>query len=311
MLKIARQIQEFWKEDFHWVTYGGTALFLVVALVLNYSLGLAKLWLYPPVPHFGQLLRFLAIFSLPYLFVLALQAASGQVRDVFRDPKFWIAVALALIVIAFTAWFPWHTHLAKDIFPVNHFKWGNKIFWSLKRLPLTVVPVLLYWWWMERDKAGCYGLRGGNLDIRPYFWMMLIVFPLLLAVSFLPAFLETYPFYRPSSPESAFTNFWKIGIFEISYGFTFVVVEWMFRGFLVIGMVRWLGSKAVLPMVAMYCSIHFGKPLGEAIGSIFGGYILGIVALRSKSIWGGVVVHLGVAWMMEILAWGQRLAMVN
>jgi len=58
-------------------------------------------------------------------------------------------------------------------------------------------------------------------------------------------------------------------------------------------------------MVAAYAVLHFGKPLGESIGSIFGGYILGIIALYSRNIWGGVFVHGGIALLMEIFAFLQ------
>jgi hypothetical protein len=39
---------------------------------------------------------------------------------------------------------------------------------------------------------------------------------------------------------------------------------------------------------------------------VIGGYILGVVAYETKSIWGGVIVHLGIAWMMEVVAFAQR-----
>jgi hypothetical protein len=42
--------------------------------------------------------------------------------------------------------------------------------------------------------------------------------------------------------------------------------------------------------------------MGEAISSVFGGYILGILALQKGNITGGIVLHLGVAWMMELFA---------
>jgi hypothetical protein len=67
-----------------------------------------------------------------------------------------------------------------------------------------------------------------------------------------------------------------------------------------------LGRGAVLSMAVLYCTLHFGKPMGEAISSIFGGYILGVVAYETKSIWGGVIVHIGIAWMMEIIAFLQK-----
>jgi hypothetical protein len=43
----------------------------------------------------------------------------------------------------------------------------------------------------------------------------------------------------------------------------------------------------------------------EAVSSIFGGYILGVIALQTRSIWGGILVHVGIAWMMEAIAWLQ------
>jgi len=52
--------------------------------------------------------------------------------------------------------------------------------------------------------------------------------------------------------------------------------------------------------------LHFGKPIGEAISSIFGGYVLGVIALNTKSIVGGSIVHIGVAWLMELFAYLQH-----
>jgi hypothetical protein len=67
----------------------------------------------------------------------------------------------------------------------------------------------------------------------------------------------------------------------------------------VLAFVRFAGQDAILPMAVFYCSIHFGKPLAECISSFFGGMLLGIVVYHTKSIWGGLMVHLGIAWLME------------
>ena len=40
--------------------------------------------------------------------------------------------------------------------------------------------------------------------------------------------------------------------------------------------------------------------MGEAISSFAGGMLLGIISYNTKSIRGGLMVHLGIAWMMEI-----------
>ena len=95
---------------------------------------------------------------------------------------------------------------------------------------------------------------------------------------------------------------WKVG-YELSYGLDFLSIELFFRGLLVIGLVRYAGEKAILPMAAFYCTIHFGKPLGECITSFSGGLALGVLAYRTRSILGGLIVHLGLAWMMEVGGW--------
>ncbi|MES1160611.1 MAG: CPBP family glutamic-type intramembrane protease [Bacteroidota bacterium] len=83
----------------------------------------------------------------------------------------------------------------------------------------------------------------------------------------------------------------------------FLSIELFFRGLLVIGLARYAGEYVLLPMAAFYCTIHFGKPLGECISSFFGGLALGVIALRTRSILGGLIVHLGLAWLMELGGW--------
>ena len=60
-------------------------------------------------------------------------------------------------------------------------------------------------------------------------------------------------------------------------------------------------------MVGVYAFVHFEKPMVEAIGSMVGGFILGVIALYSRSILGGIVIHLCVALLMDSLAIGQYL----
>ena len=140
--------------------------------------------------------------------------------------------------------------------------------------------------------------------------MLLLLTPVIYFVSFLPDFIDYYPSYKRAGGAqfAAYYNmseaFSKI-IFEIFYTSDFVYTELFFRGFLIIGFTKLLGKNAIIPMAAAYAVLHFGKPLGETIGSVFGGYILGIIALYSRNIWGGVFIHGGVALLMEIFAFWQ------
>jgi membrane protease YdiL (CAAX protease family) len=45
--------------------------------------------------------------------------------------------------------------------------------------------------------------------------------------------------------------------------------------------------------------------MAETFGAIGAGLILGTLAMRTRSIWGGVMIHVGVAWTMDLLAVSQ------
>jgi hypothetical protein len=89
-------------------------------------------------------------------------------------------------------------------------------------------------------------------------------------------------------------------LYELSYGSDFFSIELFFRGFLVLAFARYAGKDAILPMAIFYCAIHFGKPLAECISSFFGGIILGVVSYHTRTILGGFLVHVGLAWLMEL-----------
>lgn len=55
-------------------------------------------------------------------------------------------------------------------------------------------------------------------------------------------------------------------------------------------------------MCVPYLMIHFPKLWPEALGAILFGFFLGILALRSRSIWGGVMVHVTIALTMDLAA---------
>ncbi|MCI0752029.1 MAG: CPBP family intramembrane metalloprotease [Flammeovirgaceae bacterium] len=101
-------------------------------------------------------------------------------------------------------------------------------------------------------------------------------------------------------------EWFTVVVYELAYALDFLGVELLFRGFMVIGFMSILGRGAIMPMVVTYCFLHFGKPAGEAISSVFGGFILGAIAYETRSIWGGVIIHVGIAWAMELAAFVQK-----
>lgn len=308
MRKIISQLKQFAQEDFNWKVYLTVGLFLIISLILNYQFGLTDAYVYgqPNAPK--KFLAWLVLMGVPYLFVLGAQAMFGQSAPGVKTWAFWRLFLVAMLMICITATFPYHRDLSRYLFPRQLYRWSGLVFWNLKRVIFMFIPMLIYWFTFQRKENRFYGMFEKPKNLMPYFVMLLIMLPIVAIASFSPSFIKAYPQYMPGNGEVrlGISKWLTCGIFEAVYGFDFILVELMFRGFLVIGLVKILGTRAILPMVAMYCFLHFGKPAGEAIGSIFGGLILGIVAYYGKNIWGGVVVHLGIAWMMEAAAHLQR-----
>jgi len=133
-----------------------------------------------------------------------------------------------------------------------------------------------------------------------YLLLYALVLPLVLYVAQFEAFYRTYPFYKLSN-RSAF-DYWA---WQGLYAAQFVSLEFFFRGFLTQGLRRALGSNAVFVQVVPYCMIHYGKPLSETFGAIFTGLLLGTLAMRYKSIWGGALLHVAVACTMDRLGYSH------
>ncbi len=114
-------------------------------------------------------------------------------------------------------------------------------------------------------------------------------------------FVNHYPFYPHAGRSWLDFLAW-----EALYMTQFVVLEFFFRGYMLRAVQPALGANAIWIMCVPYLMIHFPKLWLEATGAILFGLFLGILALRSRSIWGGVLVHAGVALSMDIAALIQK-----
>jgi hypothetical protein len=167
---------------------------------------------------------------------------------------------------------------------------------------MIVVSILFFVWQAFDSDQPFYGLTTKKFTWQPYVLMLVCMLPLIAAASTQSDFLAMYPKMRSvlhigNNIRLSWLN--KL-LFELSYGSDFLGIEIFFRGFLILAFIKWAGKDAILPMACFYCTIHFGKPLGECISSYFGGILLGIVVYNTRSIYGGLIVHLGIAWLMEI-----------
>jgi membrane protease YdiL (CAAX protease family) len=170
--------------------------------------------------------------------------------------------------------------------------------WSGWRFIGYVVMPVVAIWLMRGDRVRDYyvSLRGFFKHLWIYVVLFLLILPAVIIASLTESFYLTYPFYKLSN-RSAF-DLWA---WQAMYAVQFVSLEFFFRGFLLHGL-REMGSKAIFVMIVPYCMIHFGKPWTETLGAIGAGIILGTLAMRTRSIWGGVFIHIAVAVTMDLLA---------
>lgn len=306
-------ILDYFKKDFNWGSHIALAVFLTIALILNYT------WenhqtLYASIlhPYHHQLrsvghlfLFYLSPFLVSAIIISVFSKKKFSERILFNS-KFWIFGLIGLAFLSLDCSY-YIMGFTDGLYGDNLYvaRWLRSCASNLSSLTTVIIPLYILYFSVKYFKPEFYGLRLNGAKVIPYFWLILFMIPLIYLASFQPDFLEAYPTYTDYY-EYRFlgTDQWvTAGIYELTYGFDFLSVELFFRGFMVIALSRFVGKDAILPMVAVYCFLHFGKPAGEAISSIFGGYILGILAYSSRNIYGGLIAHLGVAWGMEYMAY--------
>lgn len=270
-------------------------VFTALLVFFNYQYGLDDLIRKRSfaVKLIGWYTVFAAAFTLPYLFT-----SSFYKTNYTRNPRFLFLLLAAPLVfalkLALDISFPFSTDDAWDKY------WNHIAYWPV--LAVIIGGILFFLWRLFDKEQPFYGTSTKGLNWKPYWLMLLIMLPLVALASTQADFLAVYPKLRTVERlfEEGQLQWWHKILYELSYGTDFITIELFFRGFLILAFVRWAGKDAILPMACFYCSIHFGKPLGECISSYFGGIIPGIVVYNTRSIFGGLLVHLGIAWLMEL-----------
>lgn len=166
----------------------------------------------------------------------------------------------------------------------------------------VVIPSLITWF-VLRGSVLQYGLKvyGITKHLWVYVTLYLIMIPFIIFASLGKSFQFTYPFYKQSGSD------WMLFvIFEFFYLIQFFYLELFFRGYIIFNLEKTFGYYSVFIMTIPYCMIHFSKPMLEAFAAIVAGIILGTLALRTRSIWYGVLIHMSVAVTMDILSLLQK-----
>jgi uncharacterized protein len=173
------------------------------------------------------------------------------------------------------------------------------LWWTLCHLlTFIVLPWLVIRYGFKQSMLD-FGWRWNQVSEhwRGYLLLLSPILVFVVLVSFGEDFVNHYPFYRPAG-----RSWLDFLLWELLYMSQFVFLEFFFRGFMLNALRPAIGANAIWVMCVPYMMIHLPKLALEATGAILFGLFLGILALQSRSIWGGILVHAGVALSMDVAA---------
>lgn len=171
--------------------------------------------------------------------------------------------------------------------------------WAIATTVLEMILPLLLIRLVHRRRIADHGWRlGGFLrHVWIYLGLYVVMIPVIYWASLRQDFIIRYPFVPAARTDFAVFLRW-----EALYVLQFFALESFFRGYLLFTLERSMGWNAIFVMAVPYCAIHWHKAPLECFAAIIAGVVLGGLALRFRSWYGGAVLHGLVAVTMDGLA---------
>lgn len=303
MKKVISLIRLYFQEHFRLPYFIAIVLFTAALVAIEYRINFERNYIDFEFNSTKRLTRYILMYSLSFGGAYLLYVFSPRDRHLLRNMKLWLLVFLSVLLFSVRTWFHYLTTWTMELSPDGYQTVFAKYVMNVQGFFFLFLPITIYWFFVDRKEQPLYGFKLREVLLKPYFILLLLMLPLLIWAATQPDFLAVYPrVYKLDLPlQTAHKTVLSL-LYELCYASDFVTTEFFFRGFLILAFMRIAGPQAILPMCVFYVTIHFGKPLGETISSFFGGWLLGILAYETRSIYGGIIVHLGIALLMEIIA---------
>lgn len=291
----------FVKKDFLWSKYLYALLLVTLVIVGQVAFNVYGILIEPSYDDGTSMLCIPIVYISMYFLVLVPTLALHGELWRLRHWQVWLFPVVLLTIDGVGQGFYGYMQLAEALGTYAKDRFYLQLVGSFLFRSVFIVLMLCLFRKLTEGRFGLYGLKRSGKYLRVYALIYLMLLPLFLWTSLTPQFLDYYPKMNIAFFDGAlgWERWQLIGLFEVCYANDFLGVESMFRGAMIIGLARWLGCRAVLPMALTYMCIHLGKPDLELCSSVLGGYILGILAWRTRHLWGGIIIHLGIAMFFE------------
>jgi len=196
MIKILGYLKTYWKEEVKISYLLIIATFLGFCIFSEYYYKVTGNFVEPlkrTLPYFYVNIIF---YCIPLLFSIILYIIFYHRKDLWRNKRMWFTVIFIVVGYSFRVYFYKHLDWALSI---NDYKYDNFIAMSFNQITQAILIFLLVFifWWISGDikKMNLYGFNIKNFDVRPYFLMLFIMLPIILAASTQIDFLNYYPTY--------------------------------------------------------------------------------------------------------------------
>lgn len=177
----------------------------------------------------------------------------------------------------------------------------QNILWAL--LLLLAAPALLMW--ALGDPPRRAGLERGDIGfgVSLSLGALLIALPVLFLAASSPALQATYPWAGDWPGRSPLHLLAWLGL----YGLYYLAFEFFYRGFMLRTLEpHWGLSAAIWVQTLASTLVHLGKPLPETLGAVPMGLLFALIAVRSRSIFPAVLVHLIIGALTDVFSlWHQ------
>jgi len=232
----------------------------------------------------------------------ALRQLLERVFPGMRRRPLWLGVVAALCLVVYhhhgaphlcPAWF---RELSARLTGIEPLRFHEHLWSHVTAVVVLLLAPLVLGRLLEGWKPGDLGLsvRGAKREFLLVLGLWLAFLPVVWVFSRTEGFAVLYPRLPEARGDVAL-----LLAYDGAYLVKWIAWEFFFRGFLLFGFRRDFGTHAVVISTIPFVLMHFGKPQPEVYGSLPAGLILCWIALRSNSIWPGVVLHWLVASSMD------------
>ncbi|NWG28412.1 MAG: CPBP family intramembrane metalloprotease [Ignavibacteriaceae bacterium] len=225
----------------------------------------------------------------------------GVIREMDRKV---IIIFISVAILQTISWY----YTSRNFFRINFFPYLQNdanvylyeyLYWFIGDFFTLFILAILIIKFILKENLKDYGLISGDFKVGLAFSSIFffIMLPVIWLFSASPEFSEKYPHLLSTR------NSWGI-FFIYESGMLLYMISWEFiwRGFMLFGLRDKFGYYSVLIQMIPFVILHNGKPVAETFGATAGGITLGVLALRTNSIFYCILTHMGIMFTIDFIS---------